>query len=287
MIKNKEDASSPLNKSPTSFQEILSTLNKESEKKEAASEALRTRCNICFKEISPQRFCGGHGGGGGGGGSGEEKSHADSSSTPIIANEFVKTKEKLPLKIDDEITDKCFDSLFESDNDNFEPEVIADLIDKKLLLISNDRDKMTLSIDLQCELTSLSMKQRTELKKFMQTVAKEFSKFKEANNLTKDCLTITQDNQGNILSLRIKLPTIALYDAFIQHLAKNLLPTNNSNLVQNEKTDNTLTTTKTVNQAIENSAHIKSLTDNKETNEPTIFNPTPIPTKKTPWGQLG
>jgi len=98
------------------------------------------------------------------------------------------------------------------------------LIDKGLLLVESDRESMTLTIKLLCDPNELTEEQRKELKKFMTAIIKEFNEFKEENYLSDDCVRITQDEKGNLLSLRIALPTLALYDAFIQQLANNLVP---------------------------------------------------------------
>ncbi|KTD53881.1 hypothetical protein [Legionella quateirensis] len=104
----------------------------------------------------------------------------------------------------------------------FDPEIIAELIAKGLLLVDSDRESMTLSI--KCEPSKLTEEQREELKKFMEAIIKEFNEFKEENHLSDDCIQILQDEEGNIRSLRITMPTLALYDAFIQQLANNLVP---------------------------------------------------------------
>jgi hypothetical protein len=115
------------------------------------------------------------------------------------------------------------DSQLQTGDENFNPEIIAQLIASKLLIIDNDRESMTLSIKCQCEPSSLSKEQRHELKKFITSILKVWNEFKEINHLSDDCVNLLQDNEGNILSLHITSPALALYDAFIQRLANNLL----------------------------------------------------------------
>src|SRR5688500_16140231 len=61
--------------------------NKDKEKKDATEESMKVRCKTCFKEISPQRVCGGHGGGGGGDtGEDEEPSEEQAAEYPSDQN---------------------------------------------------------------------------------------------------------------------------------------------------------------------------------------------------------
>ena len=108
---------------------------------------------------------------------------------------------------------------------SFDPEIIAELIAKGLLLVDGlNSELMTLTINLLCRPNVLTEEQREELKKFMEAIIKEFNEFKEENHLSDECIQIIQDEEGNIRSLRITMPTLALYDAFIQRLANNLVP---------------------------------------------------------------
>ncbi|CEG57839.1 hypothetical protein [Legionella fallonii] len=196
--------------------------NKEAEKKESANETAKVRCKVCFKEIAPKRLCSGHGGGGGGGG--------DSASSDKTSEEKARQGEDKSLTQPGkvfEITDALIDE-FDSEELNLEssfaPEIIAELIDKGLLLVDSDLESKTITIKLLCEPKVLTEEQREELKKFIEAITKEFKEFKEENNLPDDCLKIIQDENGNMLSLRITMPTLALYDGFIQRLANNLVP---------------------------------------------------------------
>ncbi|HAT7073063.1 TPA: hypothetical protein JAN90_09900 [Legionella pneumophila] len=195
--------------------------NKEAEKKESADETAKVRCKVCFKEIAPKRLCSGHGGGGGGG---------DSASSDKTSEENASQSEDRslarPLNIV-ETTDGLIGEFGSEELDlesSFDPEIIAELIAKGLLLVDSDRASKTLTIKLLCEPQELTEEQSKELKKFMEAIIKEFNEFKEENILSDDCLQLIQDEEGNICSLSITMPTLALYDAFIQRLANNLVP---------------------------------------------------------------
>ncbi len=190
--------------------------NKEAEKKEAAAEGAKQRCKTCFKEIAPKRLCSGHGGGGGGGDSATSSKTSEEKASS--GEDKSLTKPRKVVEITDEMVGE-FDS-----ESSFDPEIIAELIAKGLLLVDSDRESMTLNIKLLCEPNVLTEEQRDELKKFMEAIIKEFNEFKEENHLSDDCMKLIQDEKGNILSLRITMPTLALYDAFIQRLANNLVP---------------------------------------------------------------
>ncbi|MBN9232116.1 MAG: hypothetical protein J0I93_14900 [Legionella sp.] len=197
--------------------------NKEAEKKESADETAKVRCKVCFKEIVPKRLCSGHGGGGGGGG-------GDSASSDKTSEENASQSEDRSLARPRNIvetTDGLIGEFGSEELDlesSFDPEIIAELIAKGLLLVDSDRASKTLTIKLLCEPKELTEEQSKELKKFMEAIIKEFHEFKEENNLYDDCLQLIQDEEGNIRSLSITMPTLALYDAFIQRLANNLVP---------------------------------------------------------------
>ena len=195
---------------------------KEAENKESADEAAKVRCKTCFKEIAPNRLCSGHGSGGGGGGDSATSDNAsEGKANPGEDKSFTK-----PGKIV-ETTDEqpgAFDSEKLISESSFDPKIIADMIAKGLLLVDNDRESLTLTIKLLCEPDILTEEQGEELKKFMEAILTEFNAFKEENDLSSDCVEIVQDGKGNIVSLRITMPTLALYDAFIQRLANNLVP---------------------------------------------------------------
>ncbi|KTD06035.1 hypothetical protein Lgra_2812 [Legionella gratiana] len=203
---------------------MLQQFRKETEKKEAAEESAKIRCRVCFKEVAPTRRCSGHGGGGGGGGGdGSSSKTSEEKASPGEDNSL--TKEGKVLETTDALIDEF--ALGDSgalDAKSFDPDIIAELIAKGQLLIDNDRESMTLTIKLLCEPNLLTGEQREELKKFMEVIFKESNDFKEENHLTDDCIQIIQDEEGNIRSLRITMPTLALYDLFIQRLANNLVP---------------------------------------------------------------
>ncbi|MCW8397897.1 hypothetical protein OQJ26_03720 [Legionella sp. PATHC038] len=209
----------------------LQQLNKEAEKKEAAAESAKIRCRICFKETAPTPRCFGHGGGGGGAGDGggsdntSEKKAGYGDDKSLIKADLVDNTEELIGEFSFMEDSEELDPESHSDEKSFDPGVIAELVAKGLLVIDNDRKSMTLTINLQCNPNSLSEEQREELKKFMKAILKEFNAFKEKHHLSDDCLNMTQDEEGNIVSLCMNLPTLKLYDEFIQQLANNLLPT--------------------------------------------------------------
>jgi len=195
--------------------------NKEAEKKEAAAEGAKQRCKTCFKEIAPKRLCSGHGGGGGGGDSATSSKTSEEEAS--FGEDKSLTKPRKVVETADEMIGEFGSEELDSES-SFDPEIIAELIAKGLLLVDSDRESRTLTIKLLCEPNVLTEEQRDELKKFMEAIIKEFNAFKEENNLSDDCMKIIQDEEGNILSLRITMPTLALYDAFIQRLANNLVP---------------------------------------------------------------
>lgn len=232
MKKNKENhhpASQPAASSEAKNSSALITLQllnkekekaKEAENKEAAAEAAKIRCRTCFKEIAPKRICSGHGGGGGGG---------DSATSDKASEENASSGEGSIIKPGNEV--ETMDELFgEFDSveldleTSFDPQIIAELIAKELVLVDSDRESMTLIIKLLCEPNTLTEEQRDEFKKFMEAIITEFNEFKAENNLSDDCMQLIQDEKGHISSLRITMPTLALYDSFIQRLANNLVP---------------------------------------------------------------
>ena len=197
--------------------------NKEAEKKESAAEAAKVRCKTCFKEVAPKRLCSGHGGGGGGDSASSDKTSEAKSSS---GEDKSLTKSQKIVDTSDEMIGESDSEKLDSES-SFDPEIIADLIAKGLLLVESDRESMTLTINLLCEPNVLTEEQRDELKKFMEAIIKEFNEFKEENHLSDDCMKLIQDEKGNIISLRITMPTLALYDAFIQRLANNLVSMSN------------------------------------------------------------
>ncbi|KTD49721.1 hypothetical protein Lqui_1932 [Legionella quinlivanii] len=212
------------NASSSSITMILQRFRKSEEDKEAAAESAKVRCKTCFKEIAPTPRCFGHGGGGGGGGGAEESSeNASSQSLELSLTNLSPLADDEDFLVEFNPIENIDES--ESDDELFDPEIIAELIEQGLLLVNNDPESMTLTIKLQCDPDTLSEKQRNELKKFMVAIVKEFNSFKNQQHLGGDCIHLVEDTKKNILSLRINLPTRSLYDAFIQQLANNLLPT--------------------------------------------------------------
>ncbi|CDZ78335.1 hypothetical protein BN59_02645 [Legionella massiliensis] len=227
---NKDKEKQQLVSEPITANPLASLLNKEKERikeaqdKEAAAEAAKVRCKTCFREVAPKRVCSGHGGGGGGGGD-SASSDKGSAHTPSQDDDLTKSSK------DDEVEDELlgdFGAIEDSEAlnaENFDSDLIADMIAKGLLMVDNDRESMTLTIKLLCEPNELTEEQREELEKFLQAIIKEFNEFKEENDLSDDCIEILQDENGKVISLRISMPSLTLYDAFIQRLANNLVPT--------------------------------------------------------------
>ncbi|HAT1130660.1 TPA: hypothetical protein I8U95_003481 [Legionella pneumophila] len=200
----------------------LQQFRKEAEKKEAAEEGAKVRCPTCFKEIAPKRLCSGHGAGGSGGDSATSDKKTSEEKASPGEDKFL-TKSGKVVGSEDELVG-VFGSEELDLESGFDPEIIEKLIADGKLLVDSDRESMTLKLELQCDPNELTPKQRHELKKFMEAIMNEFSEFKEENHLSDDCIQVLQDEEGNILSLRITMPTLALYDAFIQQLANNLVP---------------------------------------------------------------
>lgn len=252
----------------------LQQFRKEAEKNEAAQEAAKARCPVCFKEIAPKRLCSGHGGGSGGGDSATSDKTTEEKASPGEVNSLIKSR-KVVGSADELIGEFGADELdLES---NFDPEIIAELIAKGLLLVDSDRESMTLTIKLQCEPCKLTEEQRKELKKFMEAIITEFNKFKEENHLSTDCMQINQDEERNILSLRINMPTLALYDAFIQRLANNLVPTLQE---KDEVTKDQSFASSPLSMEPKLSPSTKGEKVEKHEEEQEIFNPSPF--KMTP-----
>lgn len=242
-------------------------------KKEASTEATRTRCKTCFKEIAPKRMCGGHGSGGGGGsGSDNVDTPGNDFSSSPKSNKSIEFTSELStittLMNDSEIIDPL--------SQPFNPKIIAELIAKGLLDVINDRESMTLTIKLMCDPKSLSQEERLELKKFNEAILKELNQFKVENIISIDCVDITRSAEGDMLSLRITLPTLALYDAFIQRLANNLLPPQTMELKTKDKAEEAHHNTPTpFSMEPKYSNSLKS----KDEEEQKTFNPSPFENK--------
>ena len=229
LMKKDKEKHQPVLKSITADEPKISSIalalqqfRKETEKKEAAEEGAKVRCPTCFKEIAPKRLCSGHGAGRSGGDSTtSDKKTSEEKATP--GEDKFLTKSGKVVGSEDELVG-VFGSEELDLESGFDPEIIEKLIADGKLLVDSDRESMTLKLELQCDSNELTPKQRHELKKFMEVIINEFSEFKEENHLSDDCIQILQDEEGNIHSLRITMPTLALYDAFIQQLANNLVP---------------------------------------------------------------
>lgn len=212
--------------------------NKETEKKKAAAESMKSRCKVCFKETAPIRECRCTSSGGGGGSGGSDDREEDRERADDIA---ALTASKPAQTLDESLYDEDLDPAIpsEAETEDFDPEIIALLITLELLNVDSNRQARTLSINLLCEPKDLSEPQRKELKKYMTAILKELQAFKEEKLLSDEdlLLEMTQDNEGNILSLSIELPTVELYDAFIQRLADRLVPTPKPKLQSEEEAE--------------------------------------------------
>lgn len=211
--------------------------NKTKEKYDAAEETMKTRCKSCFKEIAPVRRCGGHGGGGGGSDSGDDASNEDGMEADVDSALGVNPANSMA----DELMFGSADwesMILQPDDLDFDEEIISELLVDGLLVINNHSDKGILTFELRCSPNALSQVQRDELKKYFNAIQNELEQFKEENGISDECKKINTDAAGNILSLRITLPSPALYDAFIQRLAKqHLIPLQNVDPKNNERVE--------------------------------------------------
>lgn len=203
---------------------------KENKKREEQNkEASRLYCKLCKQEIFPDFRCvcsGGGGGGGGGGGESEEKASKDEGQAPVTGTEQI-------IEAVGEVGNEDSEQL-QLEEGGFNPEVISELLSKKLLVIENDRESGALTI--QCDPNLLSTEEKNEVKNFVKAILKELAKFKEENGISYDPEKIEHDHEGNIRSLRISFPHShpTIYDSFIDRLAsKHLLP--RQNVEQQEK----------------------------------------------------
>jgi hypothetical protein len=283
------EPSTPSESQTSSLALILQQFRKEAEKKEAAEESAKVRCKVCFKEVAPQRRCFGHGGGGSGGSDGGSGKTSEEKSSPSQDQSL--TKPVKGVETTNELIGE-FDSMDDGEKidseSSFDPEIIAELIAKGLLLVDSDRKSMTLTIKLLCQPNVLTEEQKDELKKFMEAIIKEFNRFKEKNHLSNDCIQIIKDEEGKIRSLCINLPSLALYDAFTQQLANNLVPIPRPKA--QEKDENTevhrfapkplaMEPKPSHSNAKEDVEKRREI--NKSEEELAIFNPSPL--KMSPW----
>jgi len=217
----------------------IQELNKMQQDKEIAAETMKQRCKICFRETAPTPRCFGHGGPGGGGESGSEQKTDRSGDTGTrtlnsdqIMNTTIQTDQAAlqPMSSSDLVAEHS-----PLNEKGFNPEIISDLLSKRILVIDNDSEKGILTIKLQCSPSHLSKEQRDELEKYIDVILKQLDAFKKEKGISTQCATIEEDKNGNIISLRIMLPTPTIYNAFIQMLAnENLLPMQNINQRENE-----------------------------------------------------
>ncbi|GEM_PF-4034596 len=201
-------------------------------KKEEAIKSERQMCPLCGKEYRPIRICtcsvsgGGSGSGGGSdGGSGEteEKSNNDSNAPATFVGKLFEMAGQFGTAIKQAIEGSSLDQKsHQLSRMRFNPEVISELLFKRILLIENS-DSGMLTVRLLLSPSTLSDDQRKELKKFIKSILAELDAFKKENGILADCVEKDKSNEYNLF---ISFPTKPkMYDKFIQLLAeKQLLP---------------------------------------------------------------
>ncbi len=171
-------------------------------------------CGICRAAGRP--ICTGHGGGGGGGSDDSE----DSVNKAIQAS----------IDIFSQLTDtpnQTMDTSAGATNhkDQKEPLLLTEKTNDSntilnLLLLTYDKDTCTLVLKLQCNPAALSADERKELEKLLAIILEELHAFQAKHGISVNCATIKRDSEEHFLSLRIVLPTPALCEDFIQHMAR-------------------------------------------------------------------
>ena len=142
-----------------------------------------------------------------------------------IPSKVANTADQSSHVITEQLTDANLSPKPQLGETPFDPEIISDLLAKRLLFIDNNNELGTLTIKLLCNPKDLSPKQRDEFKKFVDAILKTLEEFKKENSISNRCNLLKKDKEGNILSLRIMSLNPPHYDAFIQRLSnKNLLP---------------------------------------------------------------
>lgn len=237
--------------------------------KKVSAESMKVRCKTCFKETAPTRQCNGHDGGSDSAAGGDASD--DSLDTP---NDKEKTPDDdlLTASIEESelnaelVNELTLDEKENNQNPQFDPEIIEQLILNDDLMVKLDRQSQTLTITLDCDPHDLTPTERDELNKFIEAVAKEFNDFKEEKDLSDCSLQTSQDDMGNKHSLSIKMPTLELYDEFIQRLSNELIPTPKPTL---KKQDDSTAEAQTASEA-----KVQDITIN-------AFNPSPFRMENT------
>jgi hypothetical protein len=217
----------------------LQKLTKEKEMKQAdekmSAQAPKVPCKSCFKETSgPNKRCFGHGGGGGGGDSSTSTAKASPSGDNPSDKQGINLANMENLIGEFDLMGEGQELESPAAETTFDLKIIAELTEKEILLVTNDRESKTLTIQFKPELL-LTDKQREQaqlqVNKYIQAIVMEFNDFKTEYNLehpdhqlADDCIKIIKD-KDNFVYLSITLPTPALYDAFLLRLANNLVPT--------------------------------------------------------------
>ncbi|CAN5416076.1 hypothetical protein BH10PSE19_BH10PSE19_13590 [soil metagenome] len=192
--------------------------------KDIPSVTKKNICSTCAKLGIPPP-CKGHGSGGGGSsGSSEDEAGKNKSQkfsdhqTPLIYGAV------FSMSFWSSTNSQDFTQQLQL-NEQSNPEVIMDLLVRKLLLINNNPETGILTIKLQCDHNLLTKEQKYALNALIKAILNELSSFKNAHNIADQCSIFRTDDQGNIEFLRITLPTPKLYDIFTQRLIdNNLLP---------------------------------------------------------------
>lgn len=207
----------------------INKLNKEKEKKDAAEEAVKTRCKTCFKEISPQRKCFGHGGGGGS----SDELEDDDSKEGYEPEPFENTSpadqltpEELP--IDEGINARGGSGQQTEEELQFDLERIMELV-----VFNNDSGKGILTIRAK---PGHLVGDEKEIEEFLKAIEAAFEQFR--SDLKKQGIAVDDftciHNKNELI---IRIPSPKYFDAFIQDLAaKKLLPSENTK--QNESLHN-------------------------------------------------
>lgn len=178
-------------------------------------------CRNCKQETLPRNLCVCSGGGSGSPSSGEERKDEQaqmggvaSASAPVSA-------------VSAESASKADNSTQPSAakiENQFDTDVIAELIANKVLSIDNNRELGILRI--KCNNTLLTPTQQVEAQKFISAIESSLHQFVKEFNVPNDKYSIAtkKEEAGNIRSLKITFASLELYERFYHHSLKGLLP---------------------------------------------------------------
>lgn len=176
----------------------------------------KPRCSVCgkFKNEAPLCVCAG------GSDSASESTSNDSGSVSSgISTESRTHDNSTKTTLTQEDKENSFNPLQLSSS----ADVLLDMLENKLLMISNNRDTGILTISLLHSSSELTSEQKFSFECLVKIVLCELNKFKEDNNLSSKSLEFKKDKSGNVQSLIITLPRPGLYDAFINRLLSHEL----------------------------------------------------------------